>query len=97
MAFDGKIPEIEARILQEELFEFLSLDRYRLYEKLGVISDLGAYKYLLEPMLSCVIREKSQWMSNIIQTFDLEGGISSKRCVYTIEELAKLLSAYKKS
>ena len=97
MAFDGKIPEIEARILQEELFEFLSLDRYRLYEKLGVISDLGAYKYLLEPMLSCVIREKSQWMSNIIQTFDLEGGISSQRCVYTIEELAKLLSAYKKS
>ena len=97
MAFEGKIPEIEARILQEELFEFLSLDRYRLYEKLGVISDLGAYKYLLEPMLSCVIREKSQWVSNIIQTVDLAGGISSKRCVYTIEELTKLLSAYKKS
>ena len=97
MAFKGKIPEIEARILREELIEFLSLDRYKLYEKLGVIPDLGAYKYLLEPMLSCVIREKSQWVSNIIQTVDLAGGISSKRCVYTIEELTKLLSAYEKS
>ena len=97
MAFKGKIPEIEARILREELIEFLSLDRYELYEKLGVIPDLVAYKYLLEPMLSCVIREKSQWVSNIIQTVDLAGGISSKRCVYTIEELTKLLSAYEKS
>ena len=97
MAFKGKLPEREAKILQEELFKFLSFDRYEMYKDLGVTLDLPSYKSLLEPMLSFVAEKNSQWISDVIDEFNLDGGRSSKRYVYTAEELSKLLSDHQKS
>lgn len=97
MAFTGNLPGREAKILQEELFEFLSLDRYEKYKELDVAPNLSVYKYLLEPMLSFVVEVNPQWISDAINVFDLEGGRSSERYVYTAKELSKLLSDHQKS
>ncbi len=97
MAFTGNLPEREAKILQEELFEFLSLDRYERYKELDVAPNLPVYKYLLEPMLSFVVEVNPQWISDAINVFNLEGGRYSERYVYTAEELSKLLSDHQKS
>ena len=97
MAFKGKLPETEAKILKEELFVFLSLDRYEKYKELQVAPDLPSYKLLLEPMLSFVVEVNPQWISDVIDKFNLEGERSSERYVYTAEELSKLLSDHQKS
>lgn len=97
MAFTGSLPEGEAKILQEELFEFLSLDRYERYIEMDVAPDLPSYKFLLEPMLTFVVEENPQWISDIIDKFNLEGDRASERYVYTAEELSKLLSDHQKS
>ena len=97
MAFTRNLPERGAKILQEELFEFLSLDRYERYKELEVAPDLPSYKYLLEPMLSFVVEVNPQWISDVINVFNLGGGRSSERYVYTAKELSKLLSDHQKS
>ena len=97
MAFTGNLPEREAKILQEELFEFLSLDRYEKYKELDIAPDLPSYKSLLEPMLSFVVEKNPQWISDVIHVLNFEEGRSSKRYVYTAEELSKLLSDHQKS
>lgn len=97
MAFSGNVPEKEAEILKKELFEFLSLDRYEMYKELGVALDLPSYKSLLEPMLTFVVEENPQWISDVIHVLNFEEGRSSKRYVYTAEELSKLLSDHQKS
>ena len=97
MAFSGNVPEKEAKILKEELFEFLSLDRYERCKELQVTLDLPSYKSLLEPMLTFVAKVNPQWISDVIDEFNLDGGRSSKRYVYTAEELSKLLSDHQKS
>ena len=97
MAFTGNLPEREAKILQEELFEFLSLDRYEKYKELQIAPDLPSYKSLLEPMLTFVVEVNPQWISDVINKFNLEGGRYSERYVYTAEELSKLLSDHQKS
>ena len=97
MAFTGNLPEWGAENLKEELFEFLSLDRYEKYIEMDVVPDLPSYKSLLEPMLTFVVEENPQWISDVIDEFNLDGGRSSKRYVYTAEELSKLLSDHQKS
>ena len=97
MAFTGNLPGREAKILQEELFEFLSLDRYEKYKELDIAPDLATYQYLLNPMLSFVVEVNPQWISEVINVFNLEGGRSSERYVYTAKELSKLLSDHQKS
>ena len=97
MAFSGNVPEKEAEILKEELFEFLSLDRYERYKELEVTLDLPSYKFLLEPMLTFVVQVNPQWISDVIHVVNLEGGRSSERYVYTAKELSKLLSDHQKS
>ena len=97
MAFTRNLPERGAKILQEELFEFLSLDRYEKYKELDVALDLPSYKFLLEPMLSFVVEANPQWISDVIHVLNLEEGRSSDRYVYTAKELSKLLSKHQKS
>ena len=60
MAFTGKLPKEKAKILEKELFEFLSLDRYVKYNELQVAPDLPSYKHLLQPMLTFVVEENPQ-------------------------------------
>lgn len=97
MAFTLNLPEGLVKSLKEELFEFLSLDRYERYKELQVAPDLPSYKSLLEPMLTFVVEENPQWISDIIDKFNLEGDRASERYVYTAEELSKLLSDHQKS
>ena len=97
MAFTRNLPERGAKILQEELFEFLSLDRYEKYKELQVAPDLPSYKSLLEPMLTFVVEENPQWISSIIQDLSQEGSVFPGGCTYSIEELSKLLSDHQKS
>lgn len=98
MAFKGELPEKVAKILQEELFKFLSLDRYEKYKELQVAPDLPSYKRLLEPMLTFVVLENPQWISSIVH--DLSQEVSAflffGGCIYSIEELSKLLSDHQK-
>lgn len=97
MAFKRKLPERGAKILKKELFEFLSLDRYERYKELQLAPDLPSYKHLLEPMLTFVVEANPQWISDVINVFNLEGDRSSDRYVYTAKELSKLLSDHQKS
>lgn len=97
MAFTINLPERGGKILKEELFEFLSLDRYERYKELEVTLDLPSYKFLLEPMLTFVVQVNPQWISDVIHVVNLEGGRSSERYVYTAKELSKLLSDHQKS
>ena len=97
MAFTGNLPEWGAENLKEELFEFFSLDQYEKYKDLQVAPDLPSYKSLLEPMLTFVVEENPQWISDVIDEFNLDGDRSSERYVYTVEELSKLLSDHQKS
>lgn len=97
MAFTGNLPEKEAEILKEELFEFFSLDQYERYIEMDVVPDLPSYKSLLEPMLTFVVEENPQWISDVIDEFNLDGDRSSERYVYTAKELSKLLSDHQKS
>lgn len=97
MAFTGNLPKREAKILQEELFEFFSLDRYEKYKEMDVAPDLPSYKSLLEPMLTFVVEENPQWISDVIHALNLEEGRSSEWYVYTAKELSKLLSDHQKS
>ena len=97
MAFKRKLPEEKAKILREELFKFLSLDRYERYKELHVTPDLPSYKSLLEPMLSFVVEENPQWISDVIHVLNLEGFRSSERYVYTAKELSKLLLDHQNS
>ena len=97
MAFSGNVPEREAKILKEELFEFFSLDQYEKYKELQVAPDLPSYKSLLEPMLTFVVEANPQWISDVIHVLNLEEGRSSERYVYTAKELSKLLSDHQKS
>ena len=97
MAFTRNLPVKEAEILKKELFEFLSLDRYERYKELQVTLDLPSYKSLLEPMLTFVVKENPQWISDVMNVLNLEEGRSSKRYVYTAEELSKLLSDHQNS
>ena len=97
MAFKGKLPEREAKNLKEELFEFFSLDRYEMYKELDVALDLPSYKSLLEPMLTFVVEENPQWISSIIQDLSQAGSVFPRGCIYSIEELSKLLPDHHKS
>ena len=97
MAFTGNLPERGAQILEEELFRFLSFNRYERYKELQLAPDLPSYKSLLEPMLTFVVQVNPQWISDVINVFNLEGGRSSERYVYTAKELSKLLSDHQKS
>lgn len=97
MAFTGNLLEREAKVLKEELFEFLSLDRYERYKELGVTLDLPSYKSLLEPMLSFVVEENPQWISSIIHDLSQGGSVFLGGCIYSIEELSKLLSDHQRS
>ena len=97
MAFTGNLPEKEAEILKEELFKFFSLDRYERYKEHQVAPDLPSYKSLLEPMLSFVVEENPQWISSIIHDLSQAGSVFPGGCIYSIEELSKLLSDHQKS
>lgn len=97
MAFTECLPEWRAEILKEELEKFFLQDRYKKYKELQVTPDLPSYKSLLEPMLTFVVEENPQWISNVIHVLNLEEGRSSDRYVYTAKELSKLLSDHQKS
>lgn len=97
MAFTRSLPEWVPEILQEDLFEFFSLDQYEKYIKMDVVPDLPSYKSLLEPMLTFVVEANPQWISDVIHVLNLEEGRYSGRYVYTVEELSKLLSDHQKS
>ena len=97
MAFTGNLPEWGAENLKEELFEFLSLDRYEKYKEMDVAPDLPSYKSLLEPMLNFVVQENPEWVSSIINRLSQEESLFATRCIYSIEELSKLLSDHQKS
>lgn len=97
MAFTGNLPKRTAEILKEELEKFFLQDQYEKYKELQVAPDLPSYKSLLEPMLTFVVEENPQWISDIIDKFNLEGDRASERYVYTAEELSKLLSDHQKS
>lgn len=97
MAFTRNLLEWVPEILQEDLFEFFSLDQYEKYIKMDVVPDLPSYKSLLEPMLTFVVEANPQWISDVIHVLNLEEGRYSERYVYTAEELSKLLSDHQKS
>ena len=97
MAFKGKLPKRKAENLKEELFEFLSLDRYEGYKDLQVTLDLPSYKSLLEPMLTFVVEVNPQWISSIIHDLSQAESVFPGGCIYTVEELSKLLSDHQKS
>lgn len=97
MAFVRNLPERSSFVLKGELLKFLSWDSYRSNEELGVIRGLDAYKHLLNPMLTFVVQVNPQWISDVINVFNLGGGRSSERYVYTAKELSKLLSDHQKS
>lgn len=71
-----------------------SIKSFRL---LQIAPDLSSYKSLLEPMLNFVVHVNPQWISDVINKLNIEGDRSSKRYVYTAEELSKLLSDHQKS
>ena len=97
MAFTWNLPEWEAENLKKELFKFFSLDQYKMYIKMDVVPDLPSYKSLLEPMLTFVIKENPQWISSIIQDLSQAGSVFPGGCIYSVEELSKLLSDHQKS
>ena len=97
MAFTGNLPEWGAENLKEELFEFLSLDRYERYKELQVTLDLPSYKSLLEPMLTFVAKVNPQWISSIIHDLSQAGSVFPGGCIYSVAELSKLLSKHQKS
>lgn len=97
MAFTGCLPEWRAEILKEELEKFFLQDRYKKYKELQVTPDLPSYKSLLEPMLTFVVEENPQWISDVINKIKSGEAISSDRYVYTAKELSKLLSDHQKS
>ena len=91
------LPEDKVATLRADLLDFLSRDRYSRYKELGVIQDLDAYKLLLEPMLNFVVQENPEWVSSIINRLSQEESLFATRCIYSIEELSKLLSDHQKS
>ena len=91
------LPEDKVASLRADLLNFLSRDRYSRYKELGVIQDLDAYKLLLEPMLNFVVQENPEWVSSIINRLSQEESLFATRCIYSIEELSKLLSDHQKS
>lgn len=97
MAFTRNLPEWVPEILQEDLFEFFSLDQYERYIKMDVVPDLPSYKSLLEPMLTFVGEVNPQWISDVINKFKRGEARSSERYIYTAKELSKLLSKHQKS
>jgi hypothetical protein len=97
MAFTGNLSKRKAEILKEELFEFLSLDRYERYKELQVTPDLKTYQSLLEPMLTFVVEVNPQWISSIIHDLSQAGSVFPGGCIYSVEELSKLLSDHQKS
>lgn len=90
MAFTGNLPKRKAKLLKEELFEFLSLDRYERYKELEVTLDLPSYKHLLRPMLTFVGEVNPQWIYDVIKVLYSEGGRYPGRYVYTVEEFCNL-------
>lgn len=97
MAFTGNLPKSRAEILKEELEKFFLQDRYKKYKELQVTPDLPSYKSLLEPMLTFVVEENPQWISDVINKIKSGEAISSDRYVYTAKELSKLLSDHQKN
>ena len=84
--------------LWADLSEFLLWDRYIRYEEeLGIIQDLDAYKLLLEPMLTFVVQKDPRWVSLIIRKLFDQESLFATRCIYSVEELSKLLSDHQKS
>ena len=83
--------------LWADLVEFLSWDRYIRYEQLGVIQDLDAYKQLLEPTLNFVVQKNPERVSLIIRKLSHEESLFVTSCLYSVEELSKLLSKHQKS
>lgn len=91
------LPEDKVATLRADLLEFLSQDRYSKYKELGVIQDLDAYKLLLKPMLNFVVQEDPERVSFIIRRLSQEESLFATRCLYSVEELSKLLSDHQKS
>ena len=97
MAFTLNLPEGLVKSLKEELEKFFLRDQYEKYKELQVAPDLPSYKLLLEPMLSFVVEVNPQWISSIIHDLSQAGSVSPGGCIYSIEELSKLLSDHQRS
>ena len=97
MSFTGNLPKRKAKLLQEELFEFLYLDRYEKYKELQVAPDLPSYNSLLAPMLTFVDEVNAQWIYHVIDVLYSEESRYSGRYVYTVEEFCNLLSDHQNS
>lgn len=97
MAFAGNLPKREAKTLKVKLFKLFSLDQYEKYKERQVAPDLPSYKYWLNPILSFVVEMNPQWISSIIQDLSQTGSLFPRGCIYSIEELSKLLPDHQKS
>lgn len=96
VAFRGGLLR-ERKILQEELWRLLSLERYEHYKELGVVKYLFEYKKMLEPMLAFLTQDYPLQMSDLIDRFALKQGVSSQVCLYSIAEISMILLECQKS
>ena len=78
-------------ILQYELKQFFSCDRMEEYLKFLMTRDLVYYKDILERMLDFVIHTHPKWISDLLDEIAPKKDGSSQTCIYSIEEISKIL------
>ena len=91
IAFSDSLSEEWEAALRYELREFLSQDRYKEYEKLGVALDVMVYKEMLMPMLSFVIGTQPIWLLAQVDKIAPIEDMPSQTCIYTDEEISNIL------
>ncbi len=91
LAFKDNLPEDKKYVLQHELRQFLSWDRYEEYTKHRVVGDLEMYKQMLSKMLSFGINTHPKWMSDLLDEIAPKEDGSSQTCIYSTEEIAERL------
>lgn len=91
IAFKDNLPEARKSALQYELGEFFSRDRFEEYQELRIAFAPDSYKQILSKTLSFVVNAHPKWMSDLIDEIAPKEEGSSSTCVYSTEELAKIL------
>ena len=89
ISYSPKYSEVE--ILEMELLKLLSKDGYMMYKELGVVWDQAGYKRMLEQMVSLGIRIQPLEIADLISSFDLGDDAVFPYCIYTLDEVSKIL------
>ena len=95
ISYSPKYSEVE--ILEMELLKLLSKDGYMMYKELGVVWDQAGYKRMLKQMVSLGIRIQPLEIADLISSFDLGDDAVFPYCIYTLDEVSKILLDCQKS